>query len=247
MPTRAEILDTLAASQTQVMAFFQGLSPEDLERPATASEVPGAAPWRAKDHFAHLVKSERNIQRLLRCTLAGDTRDVLLRSQYPAGMEMPGILGDLSALTPEEEERLGMAVASVNQTYVNEHHDDSMEMVAADYLAARQETISWPLWCPLSLVSRPLATCLPGERGMQPRILPGLRKDFVRACDTPNGKMKGTFPTEPTIKRLSSCKAEQPLRRAPSRRAGRLKNGPCAPSSDAYSRRVRGWLSRLPR
>jgi hypothetical protein len=57
-------------------------------------------------------------------------------------MEMPGILGDLSALTPEEEERLGMAVASVNQTYVNEHHDDSMEMVAADYLAARQETLN---------------------------------------------------------------------------------------------------------
>jgi hypothetical protein len=142
MPTRTEILDTLAASQTQVMAFFQGLSPEDLERPATASEVRGAAPWRAKDHFAHLVKSERNIQRLLRRTLAGDTRDVLLRSQYPAGMEMPGILGDLSALTPEEEERLGMAVASVNQTYVNEHHDDSMEMVAADYLAARQETLN---------------------------------------------------------------------------------------------------------
>src|SRR5579863_4211451 len=136
MPTRAEILDTLAASQTQVMAFFQGLSQEDLERPATASDVPGATPWCARDHLAHLVKSERNIQRLLRRTLAGDTRDVLLRSQYPAEMEMPGILGDLSALTPQEEERLGVAVASVNQTYVNEHHDDSMEMVAADYLAA---------------------------------------------------------------------------------------------------------------
>jgi DinB family protein len=141
MPTRAEILDTLAASQTQVMAFFQGLSPEDLERPATASEVPGGAPWRAKDHFAHLVKSERNIQRLLRRTLAGDARDALLRLQYPAGMEMPGILGNLDALTPEEHERLGMAVASVNQTYVNEHHDDSLEKVAADYLAARQETL----------------------------------------------------------------------------------------------------------
>src|SRR5258706_374700 len=89
MPTRAEILDTLAASQTQVMAFFQGLSPEDLERPATASEVPGEVPWRAKDHFAHLVKSERSIQQLLRRTLAGETRDVLLRLQYPAGMEMP--------------------------------------------------------------------------------------------------------------------------------------------------------------
>jgi hypothetical protein len=68
MPTRAEILDTLAASQTQVITFFQGLSPEDLERPATASDVPGGAPWRAKDHLAHLVKNERNIQELLRRT-----------------------------------------------------------------------------------------------------------------------------------------------------------------------------------
>jgi len=136
MPTRAEILDTLAASQTQVMAFFQGLSPQDLERPATASEVPGAAPWRAKDHFAHLVKSERNIQQLLRRTLVGETRDVLLRLQYPEGMPMPGILGDLSQLSPEEEERLEMAVASVNQTDVNEHHDDSLQMRASDYLAA---------------------------------------------------------------------------------------------------------------
>ena len=70
MLTRAEILDTLAASQTQVLAFFHGLSPEDLERPATASDVPRAAPWRAKDHLAHLVTSERNIQRLLRALLA---------------------------------------------------------------------------------------------------------------------------------------------------------------------------------
>jgi hypothetical protein len=142
MPTRAEILDTLAASQAQVMAFFQGLSPEDLERPATASDVPGAAPWRAKDHLAHLVKSERSIQRLLRLVLAGETRDVLLRSQYPEGIPMPDILGDLSALTPEEQERLVMAVASVNQAYVNAHHDDSLEMLAADFLAARQDTVN---------------------------------------------------------------------------------------------------------
>lgn len=141
MPTRAEILDTLAASQTQVMAFFQGLSQEDLARPATASDVPGATPWCARDHLAHLTKSERNIQRLLRSALAGETRDVLLRLQYPKGMPLPGILGDLSALTPEEEERLGMAVASVNQAYVDAHHDDSMEMLAADYLAARRDTV----------------------------------------------------------------------------------------------------------
>jgi len=45
MPTRAEILDTLAASQTDVLAFFHGLSPEELERPATLSGLPGAAPF----------------------------------------------------------------------------------------------------------------------------------------------------------------------------------------------------------
>jgi hypothetical protein len=141
MPTRAEILDTLAASETQVMAFFQGLSPQDLERPATASDVPGEAPWRAKDHLAHLAKSERNIQQLLRRTLAGETRDVQLRLQYPEGMPLPGILGDLSALTPEEEERLVMAITSLNQAYVDAHHDDSLEILAADYLAARQDTL----------------------------------------------------------------------------------------------------------
>jgi len=123
------------------MTFFQGLSPEDLERPATASDVPGGAPWRAKDHLAHLVKNERNIQELMRRALAGETRDVLLRLQYPEGMPMPGVLGDLSALTPEEEERLVMAIASLNQAYVDEHHNDSLEMLAADYLAARQETL----------------------------------------------------------------------------------------------------------
>jgi hypothetical protein len=141
MPTRAEILDTLAASQTQVVAYFQGLSPHDLERPATASGVPGAAPWRAKDHFAHLVQSERNIQHLLRRALAGDPRDELLRRQYPEGMPLPGTLGDWDALTPEEQEQLELAVARVNQTSVNTHRDDRVELLAADYLAVRQDTI----------------------------------------------------------------------------------------------------------
>ncbi len=141
MPTRAEILDTLAASQTDVLAFFHGLNPEDLERPATASDVPGAAPWRAKDHFAHLVQNERNIQQLLRRVLAGEPRDVILRSQYPEGMPLPGTLGDLSALTPEEEERLGLAIAQLNQSYVTAHHDDPLERLSAEYLAARQELL----------------------------------------------------------------------------------------------------------
>jgi hypothetical protein len=142
MPTRAAILATLAASRTEVLAFFQGLSPHDLERPATANDVPGAAPWRAKDHLAHLVQSERNIQHLLRRVLAGEPPDVILRSQYPEGMPLPGILGDWDALTPEEQERLELAVAQLNQTYLNAHRDDRLERLVADYLAARQDTVA---------------------------------------------------------------------------------------------------------
>jgi hypothetical protein len=141
MPTRAEILDTLAASQTQILTFFHGLSPEDLERPATASDVPGEAPWCAKDHFAHLEQNERNIQQLLRRALAGEPRDAFLRSQYPAEMPLPGTLGDWDALTLEEQERLTLAVANINQAVVNAHHDDPLETLSAEFLAARQELL----------------------------------------------------------------------------------------------------------
>jgi hypothetical protein len=141
MLTRAEILDTLAASQTQVLAFFQGLSAEDLERTVTASDLPGAAPWRAKDHLAHLVQNERNIQQLLRRAHAGESRDAFLRSQYPEGMPLPGILGDWDALTPEEQEQLERAVAQINQTTVNAHQDDTLEMLVAEYRAARLELL----------------------------------------------------------------------------------------------------------
>ena len=141
MPTRAVILDTLTTSQTQVLAFFQGLSQEDLVRPATVSGVPGAAPWCAKDHLAHLMQNERNIQRLLRRILAGEPQDVILRSQYPEGMPLPGVLGDLDALTPEELERLELAIARINQAVVNAHHDDTLELLVAEYLAARLELL----------------------------------------------------------------------------------------------------------
>lgn len=121
MPTRAEIQDTLATSQQNVIAYFEGLSPEALERPCTASAVLGEAPWRAKDHFAHLTANERAIQFLLRLSLSGES--------------LPGNFG---TMTPEE--RLAGANQR-NQTYVNAHHDDSMETLRAHLSAARQETL----------------------------------------------------------------------------------------------------------
>jgi hypothetical protein len=122
MPTRAEILATLAASQEQVMAYFLGLSSDALERPCTASGVPGEAAWRAKDHFAHLAQNERGIQYLLHLTLTGST-------------SLPG--------TPEEvsrEDRIALANQR-NQRYITAHRDDAMDTLVADVTAARQETL----------------------------------------------------------------------------------------------------------
>ena len=123
MPTRSEILDTLATSQEQVTAYFHGLSREELERPCTASGVPGEAAWRAKDHFAHLAQNERNIQMLLRLIRNGET-------------DLPG-----TPAVMDREERLAMANQR-NQSYVNAHRDDSMESLAADVATMHQETLN---------------------------------------------------------------------------------------------------------
>src|SRR5258708_24169535 len=120
MPTRSEIQDTLAASQEQVLAYFDGLSPEALERPCTVSGVPGEAPWRAKDHFAHLTANEQGIQTLLRLTLTGGS--------------LPDNLATMSA-----EERLAWSNQR-KQTYLNSPPNDSMETLPAPLPKARQET-----------------------------------------------------------------------------------------------------------
>ncbi len=122
MPIRSEIQDALAESQEQIFAYFDGLSPEDLGRPCTQSGVPGEDPWRARDHFAHLTANEQNLQTLLRIVLTGRS--------------LPDTLTNMSA-----EERLAWSNQR-NQTYVNEHRNDSMEMLRENLLTARQETLA---------------------------------------------------------------------------------------------------------
>jgi hypothetical protein len=122
MLTRSEIKDALAESQEQVFAYFDGLSSEELERPCTASGVPGEVPWRAKDHFAHLTANEQNIQTLLRIILTGQS--------------LPDTLTNMSA-----EERLAWSNQR-NQTYVNDHRNDGMETLRENLLTARQETLA---------------------------------------------------------------------------------------------------------
>lgn len=143
MPTRSEIQDTLAASQEEVLAYFDGLSPEVLERACTVSGVPGEAPWRPKDHFAHLTANEQGIQTLLRLTLTGTP--------------LPDHLTTMSA-----EERLAWSNQR-NQTYVNAHRNDSMETLHAQLSTARQETLDLLEQFSDEQLAAPVSASFPGN------------------------------------------------------------------------------------
>jgi hypothetical protein len=123
MPTRKEIQDILAESQKEIITYFQELPATSLENPCTANGVPGEDPWRAKDHLAHLAANEHDIQELLRRTLAGDTT-------------LPGNMGTMN------HEDFMVQRNQINQTYVNAHHDDSVEKLFADLTEARQQTLA---------------------------------------------------------------------------------------------------------
>jgi hypothetical protein len=56
-------------------------------------------------------------------------------------MPLPGTLGDWDALTLEEQERLELAVARINQTTVNARQDDTLDTLVAEYQAARLELL----------------------------------------------------------------------------------------------------------
>jgi hypothetical protein len=127
------------------MAYFQGLSPQALERPCTASGVPGEPAWRAKDHFAHLAQNERNIQYLLRSTLTDVT-------------SLPGSMGELSP-----EQRLAMGNQR-NQSYVNAHRDDAMETLVANLASARQETLDLLTQFADEQLAAPLSLSFMGDR-----------------------------------------------------------------------------------
>jgi hypothetical protein len=124
MPTRAEILDALGRSHEQLVAHFVALPAEDLERPCTASEVPGGTPWRAKDHLSHLAFIERQFQRMIRRTISGQPD--------PVGFTRTG--------ATNREDVLAW-VHRQNQAYAEEHAGDGLDEVLADLSATRQTTL----------------------------------------------------------------------------------------------------------
>lgn len=131
MPTRAEILETLAASQERLIAYYQALTPEECERGCTASEAPDGTPWRPKDHLTHLASIERAFQGMVRRTLQGHAD--------PTGFNSMG-----NATTREEIVAL---IHQHNQDHVDAHREDSLETMFANLAATREKTLALLAQC----------------------------------------------------------------------------------------------------
>ncbi len=125
MPTHEAIFKTLAEAHEELLAYYQSLTPEELESTCTASEVPGGEPWRPKDHLAHLTLIEQAFQGMARRTLKG--------SADPVGFSRTG--------ATNREEILAW-IHRNNQAYVDAHRNDSLETLLADLAHARQETLT---------------------------------------------------------------------------------------------------------
>src|SRR5579872_448714 len=125
MPTRDEMLETLAVARAELLARYNTFTAQELEAACTQSETPGGADWRPKDHLAHLALIERAFQSMVRRSLRGDAD--------PVGFSRTG--------AKNRDEVLAW-IHRNNQNYVDTHHDDSLENLLADLARVRQETLT---------------------------------------------------------------------------------------------------------
>lgn len=122
MPTRESIIGKLGGERRALLERYKAFSPEDLEKTATQSEAPDGAPWRPKDHLAHLAMIERAFQAMIRRQIAGEKRPVAL-----SGSTM--------------EERIAN-VHRMNEANVEEHRSDDLDSLLRNLNAARTETLT---------------------------------------------------------------------------------------------------------
>jgi hypothetical protein len=139
MPERAEIVAKLEKESARLVERYRSLSPDDLTRHCTQSEVDGATPWCAKDHIAHLAMIERAFNSMISRTLDG--------SSNPVGF-------DLS----KGRDSVIARVHQGNQDNVDAHRGDDLDTLLADLAAARAETTELLG----SLTDEQLALPLPG-------------------------------------------------------------------------------------
>jgi hypothetical protein len=123
MPTREDILNTLAHEHEKLLVRYRAFTPEELETNCTKSEAPDGEPWRPKDHLAHLALIERSFQGMARRTLKG--------AEDPVGFSRMGARNCEEALP---------FIHQNNQANVEAHRNDSLETLLADLTNARNDT-----------------------------------------------------------------------------------------------------------
>ena len=122
--TREDILRRLERERGVLVERYRQFSEAELEKACTESEADDGAPWRAKDHLAHLAMIERNFQAMVHRTLKG--------SDSPVG---------LFTGTSSREEAIAR-VHTMNERNVEEKRDASFEELLADLDRARADTLA---------------------------------------------------------------------------------------------------------
>ena len=109
----------------ELEADARSLTPQQLERRCTESEVPGAASWSPKDHIAHLIRVERSFLTYARRTVAGDAE--------PIGFSRMG----------RDQDEVRAAIHLANQRHVEDLAARSLDELFAELHAARADTLAF--------------------------------------------------------------------------------------------------------
>lgn len=125
--TRDELIAALTEQRERLAQWFAARTPEELERPLTDSEIAGGERWRAKDHLAHAVGTERYLRGVAQRTLAG--------AEDPAGF--------YTTLGSIEREPLMRTINQANERAYAKYHDEPVESLLARLRDTRQETLAY--------------------------------------------------------------------------------------------------------
>jgi hypothetical protein len=125
MASRTDIRADLERALAELEADARSLTPEQLERRCTESEVPDAAPWSPKDHVAHLIRIERSFLMFAQRTVDGDAE--------PIGFSRMG----------RTQDEVRAAIHLANQRHVEDLAARSLDELLAELRAARADTLAF--------------------------------------------------------------------------------------------------------
>jgi hypothetical protein len=125
MATRSEIKAELEQALADFEAAVRALSPDELVRPCTDSEVPGSDPWTPKDHVAHVIRVEEGFLAVARRAVEGDPNPTRLLTMGAS------------------REEILAAIHRDNQRHVEALRSRTLDEVLAELATARAATLAF--------------------------------------------------------------------------------------------------------